>query len=216
MKSSIIAAAVVLLGAGISYAGGCALGSLKSYSSAELNIPQVQAAAVVSKAVQYPLQTGDPLPQEEPVSISVIKASSVSGKIEDGSSVRRAATCQVTRYEYKDRIGLLLQSDAYTYAFPFTVKKVFLPLDHKIVLGDNNELDSYIFKPSLFGKNGHLVTKLERFYSNSTFTPYSHEAKLEVSQDLSQVLSASVDLDDPYGADGDFSCDFSGSHFEAL
>lgn len=45
---------------------------------------------------------------------------------------------------------------------------------------------------------------------------YSYEVKLKVSPDLGKVFGASVAIDNPYGEDGDFSCDFSDSQFEAL
>ena len=209
MKRSALAVLAVLLGANVSYAGESALDALKGYSSAELNIPQARAEAI-------PAPTAVMLAEEQPVFVSVIKASSVSGKISNGGSEKKVTTCQVMRYEYKDRIDLVLQSDAYPYCFPFTVNKVLLPLDRKIVLGENTELDSYTFKPDLFGRNGQLISYLKRYYANSTFTPYSHEAKLKVSPDLGRVISAAVDMSDPYGADGGFSCDFSDSHSEAL
>ncbi len=153
MKSSIIAALGILFGTAVAYAGGPALDSLKGYGPAELTTPQARAEAVLTKDAAAPAQAG-----EQPVSIRVLRASGVSGKITDGRSKRKATTCQVTRYEYRDSIGFVLQSYAYNYTFPFTVKKTFLPLDRKVVLGEDNDLDSYTFKPDLLGNNGQLFS----------------------------------------------------------
>ena len=200
MKKSIAIAALMAF-SGAAYAGS-ALEQLDK-GNIEIKLPAPAAFEVVrNKAVSEDSM--------KPSSTKVYNAESVSGSISNGSGEHENTQCSVTVDEYSDRYLLILRSDATPYETAFSVAKALLPLNKgsKLREKNNNEDDIYSFIPNLFGSNGKLYSFDRRYYADSHFTPHSEADTIEVSPDLSKVISASVKLKNKFGDAGSVSCEF--------